>query len=266
MTDNTKIHEAVREHYGAIARSVNVIQPTVSSCCGSIEPAHGSTAQVSDCGCSSAKLYDASLLEGLPVDVTGLSLGCGDPVSIASLREGETVLDLGSGGGIDCFLAARQVGASGYVIGVDMTLDMLARANANKVKMNVTNVEFRRGQIEDLPVVDNSIDVIMSNCVINLSPDKRAVFNEAFRVLKPSGRVSISDVVTEGEFSPEQRADMNQWGECVTGAIDVAAYTGIMREVGFTDIQIVDKTEAEEIPQPGMPRVYSARITAHKPA
>jgi SAM-dependent methyltransferase len=130
----------------------------------------------------------------------------------------------------------------------------------------VTNVEFRRGQIEALPVVDNSIDVIMSNCVINLSPDKRAVFSEAFRVLKPGGRVSISDVVTEGEFSPEQRADMNQWGECVTGAIDVADYTGIMREVGFTDIQIVDKTEAEEVPQPGMPRVYSARITAHKPA
>jgi arsenite methyltransferase len=258
---NDSIHEAVQDHYGAIARSLNVVQPKTASCCG-----NENTAPQESCGCNS-KLYDEKMLEGLPVDAVNLSLGCGDPVSIASLNPGETVLDLGSGGGIDCFLAAKQVGESGYVIGVDMTPDMLAKANANKVKMGVENVEFRKGYIEDLPVKDNTIDVIMSNCVINLSPDKRAVFSEAFRALKPGGRVSISDIVTEGDFSPELREEMNKWAECVTGAIDAEAYTGIMREVGFVDIQVVDKVDTDEIVerQPGMPRIYSARITAYKP-
>ena len=188
-------------------------------------------------------------------------------MSIASLKAGETVLDLGSGGGIDCFLAAKQVGDTGYVIGVDMTPEMLMKANENKIKMGVNNVEFRRGQIEALPVQDNSIDIIMSNCVINLSPDKPAVFSEAIRALKPGGRVSISDIVTEGDFSAELRADAAKWAECVTGAIDAEIYTGMMREAGFTDIQIVDKTNADGIieRQPGMPRIYSARITAYKP-
>jgi arsenite methyltransferase len=249
QTSNVQIHEVVKERYGAIASG------QAESCCGD-----------SGCGCSSP-LYDQQLLEGLPVDVTGLSLGCGDPVSIAELKPGETVLDLGSGGGIDCFLAARQVGETGYVIGVDMTPDMLMKANANKVKMGIHNVEFRRGQIEALPVTDNTIDVIMSNCVINLSPDKPAVFREAFRVLKPGGRVSISDIVTEGEFSPELRADAARWAECVTGAIDVNEYTGMMREVGFVDIQVVDKSDAEDIVErkEGMPRLFSARITGYKP-
>jgi arsenite methyltransferase len=260
---NENIHEAVQEHYGAIARSLPVVQPMAASCCDYTEaPA------ATDCSCSSSSLYDAAMLESLPIDAVNLSLGCGDPVSIASLHEGETVLDLGSGGGIDCFLASQRVGPSGYVIGVDMTPDMLAKANINKVKMGVTNVEFRQGHIEALPVEDSSIDVIMSNCVINLSPDKRAVFKEAFRVLKPGGRVSISDVVTEGEFSPALRAQVDKWAECITGAIDVKDYTGLMREAGFTDIQVVDKMEADEIvePTPGMPRVFSARITARKPA
>lgn len=246
------VHDVVKERYGSIAAGQQ------ESCCGSSD---------ADCGCNTT-LYDSALLEGLPVDVTGLSLGCGDPVSIASLHAGETVLDLGSGGGIDCFLAARQVGDSGYVIGVDMTPQMLMKANANKVKMGVNNVEFRRGQIEALPVQDNSIDVIMSNCVINLSPDKQAVFKEAVRVLKPGGRISVSDIVTEGDFSAELRADAAKWAECVTGAIDADIYTGMMREAGFTDIRIVDKSDAEGIVerQPGMPRIYSARITAKKPA
>jgi arsenite methyltransferase len=259
---NDHIHDAVQEHYGAIARSLNVVQPAAASCCGDT-----SAPAASDCSCNSSALYDPALLEGLPADVTGLSLGCGDPVSIASLREGETVLDLGSGGGIDCFLAARQVGESGHVIGVDMTPDMLAKANANRAKMGVTNVEFRKGHIEALPVEDNTIDVIMSNCVINLSPDKPAVFREAIRVLKPGGRVSISDIVTEGEFSPELRSEMGKWAECVTGAIDAEAYTGMMREAGFVNIQVVDKVDTGEIVerQPGMPRIYSARITAYKP-
>jgi SAM-dependent methyltransferase len=199
--------------------------------------------------------------------VTGLSLGCGDPVTIAGLQPGETALDLGSGGGIDCFLAARQVGDTGHVIGVDMTPDMLAKANASKARMGVQNVEFRQGQIEALPVDDDSIDVVMSNCVINLSPNKAAVFAEAFRVLRPGGRISISDIVTEGEFSPELRTDLSQWSECVTGAIDAGAYTDMMRAAGFIDIQVVDKVNAGDIveQQPGMPRIFSARITALKP-
>jgi SAM-dependent methyltransferase len=260
------IHHAVREHYGAIARSVDSTSPTSAGCCS---PASDAGSCCGDGGCGTpVKLYEDQLLAGLPVDVTGLSLGCGDPVTIASLRPGETVLDLGSGGGIDCFLAARQVGEGGYVIGVDMTPDMLMKANSNKVKLSAHNVEFRRGQIEALPVTDNSVDVVMSNCVINLSPDKSAVFGEAFRVLKPGGRVSLSDIVTEGNFNDELRANAAKWAACVTGAIDVDAYTGLMRDAGFVSIQVVDKVDTGEVieRQPGMPRVFSARITAYKPA
>jgi SAM-dependent methyltransferase len=247
------IHQVVQERYGAIASGA------ASSCCSS-----------GDCGCDSTtvQFYDAAMLAGLPVDVTGLSLGCGDPVTIAGLAPGEVVLDLGSGGGIDCFLAARQVGDTGQVIGVDMTPAMLARARENKARLGVSNVDFRQGQIEALPVDDNSVDVIMSNCVINLSPDKAAVFREAFRVLKPGGRLAISDIVTEGEFGDALRADTAAWAECVTGAIDVAAYTGLMRQAGFANIQVADKVDAGDIVpvQPGMPRLFSARITASKPA
>lgn len=253
MSQLTQIHEVIQERYGAIASGVQ------DSCCSS------DTACCDD-GCG-IPLYDEQTLVGLPVDVTGLSLGCGDPVAIASLRPGETVLDLGSGGGIDCFLAARQVGEEGHVIGVDMTPAMLAKANRNKAQMGVTNVEFRQGQIEALPVDNSSIDVIMSNCVINLAPDKPQVFQEAFRVLKPGGRLSISDIVTEGEFSETLRADTTRWAECVTGAIDVNLYTGMMRQVGFTNVQVQDKVDAESIVtrQEGMPRLFSARITATKP-
>lgn len=177
------------------------------------------------------------------------------------------VVDLGSGGGIDCFLASKRVGPLGLVIGVDMTPDMLAQANANKAKLGVRNVEFRQGQIEALPVESGTVDVVMSNCVINLSPDKRAVFNEAFRVLRSGGRISISDIVTEGEFSPELRARVDQWSACVTGAIDAQDYTAMMQQAGFVDIQVVDKADAADIVplQPGMPRIFSARMTARKP-
>jgi SAM-dependent methyltransferase len=248
MSEIIEIHDVVKERYGSIASG------TAASCCGG-----------DNCGCNT-QLYDSNLLVGLPADVTNISLGCGDPVKIAGLHAGETVLDLGSGGGIDCFLAARQVGENGYVIGVDMTPAMLEKANSNKLKMGVHNVEFRRGQIEALPVQDNTIDVIMSNCVINLSPDKQSVFREAFRVLKPGGRIAVSDIVTEGDFSAELRADTAQWAECVTGAIDVSAYTGMMREAGFSNIQVVDKSSTEGIIElkAGMPRVYSARVTAQK--
>jgi arsenite methyltransferase len=251
-----EIHETVRERYSTIARSVG---PEAASCCGSSD-------ESGSCGCSNG-LYNVALLEGLPDEVVNLSLGCGDPITIAELKPGEVVVDLGSGGGIDCFMAARQVGDTGHVVGVDMTPAMLEKANANKAKLNATNVEFRQGQIEALPVDSDTVDVIMSNCVINLSPDKPAVFAEAFRVLKPGGRIAVSDIVTEGDFSDDIRADTAKWAECVTGAIDVTLYTAMMAAAGFVDIAVIDKTGAEGIvdQQPGMPRIYSARVTATKP-
>ncbi|NPV66968.1 MAG: arsenite methyltransferase [Anaerolineae bacterium] len=260
MTDQrSAIHDAVRDHYAGIARQADPeLKLSAASCCGD-----------SSAGCScSSMVYDPALLQNLPASVTDLSLGCGDPVTIAALRPGETVLDLGSGGGIDCFLAARQVGPQGHVIGVDMTPEMLERAEANRLRLGMANVEFRRGQIEALPVEDASVDVIMSNCVINLSPDKAAVFREAFRVLKPGGRIAISDIVTAGDFGAELQAQLDHWAECVTGAIDVESYTALMRTAGFVEITVVDKADADSIitPTSGMPRIFSARITARKPA
>lgn len=249
MTDISlhDVHNNVQDYYAAKARNVD-------SC-------------DDKCACG-AGLYGEVNLADLPADVTNLSLGCGDPISIAQLNPGETVLDLGSGGGIDCFLAAQRVGDTGYVIGIDMTPDMLQRANQAKSRMGLHNVEFRRGQIEDLPVADDSIDVILSNCVINLAPDKRPVFAEAFRVLKPGGRFAVSDVVSVGEISEEQRADALTWSACVSGAIPVEDYMGMMREAGFDDIQVVDKSKAKETiatDANDMPHVFSARITAVKP-
>jgi SAM-dependent methyltransferase len=260
MAEGNEIRETVRRHYASLASGVSaeVEKADISSGCCDL------SADVS-CGCN-VKIYDGQMLEGLPSEVTGLSLGCGDPVTIASLRLGERVLDLGSGAGIDCFLAARQVGEEGYVIGVDMTPEMVAKANANKERLGVRQVEFRLGYIEALPLEDNSVDVVMSNCVINLSPDKRAVFSEAFRVLKPGGRLSISDIVTEGDFSPEARSQMEGWVACITGAIDVEQYVGLMRDAGFIDVQIASKSEAEASSNMiDGPRIFSARFTAYKP-
>ncbi len=253
-TDNDLIHDAVKQRYGEIARSVG-------SCCG---PENAQTG--GDCDCS-ADIYDAITLDGIASDVTNLSLGCGDPVTIAGLQPGETVLDLGSGGGIDCFLAAPRVGPGGHVIGVDMTKDMIKRANANRVKMGVANVEFRLGQIEALPVEDASIDVILSNCVINLSPDKAAVFREAFRVLKPGGRFSVSDIVTEGQFAPSLQDDMEQWAACIVGAIELDEYLELVEQAGFIDLEVSSKVRADGIVErkEGMPALYSARIIARKP-
>jgi len=253
-----QIHEEVRQRYGRIADEFKL--KVQSSCCD--------TGSTSDC-CSSDELYDLDI-STLPDDVTGLSLGCGDPITLAELQAGQTVLDLGSGGGIDCFLAARQVGSAGHVIGVDMTPSMLEKANHNKEKMGVENVEFRFGQIEALPLESETVDVVISNCVINLSPDKPAVFREAFRVLKPGGRIAVSDIVTQGRFSPEEKADMAAWTGCITGAEDVADYVEAIKSAGFSAISVQDKAVpgielAHSSKKEGPARWFSARVTAVKP-
>lgn len=255
-----QIHEEVKARYGRLASEfkVELLPAEQASCCGDA---------VGDGYCG-AEFYDVDVSE-LPTDVTGMSLGCGDPITIAALQPGQTVLDLGSGGGIDCFLAAQRVGPTGHVIGVDMTEAMLEKANRNKEKMGATNVEFRYGHIEKLPVASDSVDVILSNCVINLSPDKAAVFQEAFRVLKPGGKVAVSDMVTQGQFTPEERADMSRWAGCITGAEDVADYAAWMQSAGFTEISIRDKAnpdvELAAMPRAeGTARIFSARITAVK--
>ncbi len=252
-----KIHEEVQTRYGRIAAEFQ------TGCCAT--DAGGD--YIEECGCG-AELYEADL-SVLPQDVTGLSLGCGDPITLAELQPGQTVLDLGSGGGIDCFLAAKQVGSTGRVIGVDMTPEMLAKANRNKAKMGADNVEFRQGYIEDIPVNENTVDVIISNCVINLSPDKTAVFREAYRVLKSGGKLAVSDMVTQGHFTPQERMDMSQWAGCITGAEDVTNYAAWLKEAGFTNISIRDKGApdielADSISLDQAARIFSARIMAWK--
>lgn len=267
MSEKTVIHEKVQERYGRIATGF-VPQQGAASCCDS----NGTSC----CGDSDAalealygNLYETDT-SWLPDSVTGLSLGCGDPLTLAALEPGQTVLDLGSGGGIDCFMAARQVGVTGQVIGVDMTPAMLEKARRNQEKLGFANVEFREGVIETLPVASGTVDVILSNCVINLSPDKTAVFHEAYRVLKPGGRLAVSDMVTLGRFTPEERADMSAWAGCVTGAEDVADYVGAMQAAGFSQISVRDKQEPEQelagaLPVLGSAKLFSARITAVKP-
>jgi SAM-dependent methyltransferase len=219
------IRTAVRQHYGEAATS---FQPKASSGCCS----KGSEEM------TASKLYPISELEALPEEVTGLSMGCGDPITLASLQPGQTVLDLGSGGGIDCFMAAKKVGETGHVIGVDMTAEMLEKARLNQAKMGFKNVDFRLGEIEHLPVADNSVDVIISNCVVNLSPDKSQVFREAFRVLKPGGRLALSDIVTDGPLPQAIKDSLSAWAGCVAGALDVKDYIATIEAAGFTNIEL----------------------------
>jgi arsenite methyltransferase len=221
------IRTTVRQHYGEAAAN---FQPKAqSSCCGSNDPVD----------LSASKLYPVSELETLPEEVTGLSMGCGDPITLASLKPGQTVLDLGSGGGIDCFMAAKKVGDSGHVIGVDMTPQMLEKARLNQAKMGFKNVEFRLGEIEHLPVADNTVDVIISNCVVNLSPDKPQVFREAFRVLKSGGRLALSDIVTDGPLPQAVKDSLSAWAGCVAGALDVKDYLSMLAEAGFHNVELV---------------------------
>jgi arsenite methyltransferase len=221
-----RIRANVRSYYGKLAESA-----AVSSCCG--EPS-GAGERID----STLLLYDATDVAGLPQEVIALSAGCGDPVTLASLEPGQTVLDLGSGGGIDCFFAAQKVGRDGHVIGVDMTPAMLEKARANLARLAFDNVEFRLGEIEHLPVPDASIDVVLSNCVINLSPDKEQVFREAFRALKPGGKLAVSDIVSDGPLPTELQKDPQSWCACVSGAISARAYSEGLAAAGFEDITI----------------------------
>jgi SAM-dependent methyltransferase len=223
------IQQAVREKYGAIATSVTKAS-TSTGCCG---PA--------PCGCGdpiTSNLYSDAETTGLPADAVTASLGCGNPTALIALQAGETVLDLGSGGGIDVLLAAKRVGPTGKVYGLDMTDEMLALARENQRRSSVTNVEFLKGTIESIPLPANSVDVIISNCVINLSSDKDAVLREAFRVLKPGGRFAVSDVVVRGKVPADIRRSVELWVGCIAGALEETEYAAKLRAAGFADVDV----------------------------
>ena len=246
------IQQAVREKYGAIAIAVSSGSSS-SSCCG---PAA--------CGCGdpiTSNLYSEAETSGLPADAVTASLGCGNPTALIDLQPGQTVLDLGSGGGIDVLLSARRVGPTGKAYGLDMTDEMLALARDNQRRAGATNVEFLKGTIEAIPLPANSVDVIISNCVINLSSDKDAVLREAFRVLKPGGRVAVSDVVFRGEVPADVRRDVELWVGCIAGALQDSDYVARLTAAGFQDVEL-EPWRAYEVP--GV-QVFSAFIRARKP-
>jgi arsenite methyltransferase len=223
----TDVKDAVREKYSAAALRVS---SGGTSCCG--------PSKASGCDAITSNLYDSTQTEVLPDTAVSASLGCGNPTALAQLSPGETVLDLGSGGGIDVLLSARRVGPTGRAYGLDMTDEMLSLAWENQRKAGVKNVEFLKGEIENIPLPDNSVDVIISNCVINLSGDKDRVLHEAFRVLKPGGRFAVSDVVTRGDVPPQVRQDMLLWVGCIAGALRDDEYRSKLREAGFEEIEI----------------------------
>lgn len=235
---NNRIRKAVRARYSQVARTGDSgCGCSASSCC---QPAGTDAKTVSrELGYSD---IDVELVPG----GTNMGLGCGNPKAIASLKPGETVLDLGSGGGFDCFLASKEVGETGYVIGVDMTPEMVEKARAAAETAGYTNVDFRLGEIEHLPVADDTVDVIISNCVINLSPDKEQVFREAFRVLKPGGRLAVSDIVATAELPAEMKNDMDLLTGCMAGASSISDLTAMLKEAGFEGISINPKDESRE--------------------
>jgi ubiquinone/menaquinone biosynthesis C-methylase UbiE len=254
--DKEKVRQAVRESYGKIAKSVNIVPGIGSapSCCGQSEQPADTSSTASCCGgpevtteqLSALMGYSKADFDSIP-DGANMGLGCGNPVALASLKPGETVVDLGSGGGFDCFLAAKQVGESGKVIGVDMTPDMVTKARMNAEKMGTKNVEFRLGEIEHLPVADNSADIIMSNCVINLSPDKLSVYRDAFRILKPGGRLAIADIVATAPLPEKVQKNLALVAACVGGAATIDDTIQMLQEAGFQDIKITPKDESREL-------------------
>ncbi len=295
-TQPGEMKELVRQRYGQIAATVLSGSSGAASCCGPAQPLDSFAPdaiiplQAAASCCSAPQeittaglLYDANELTGLPESVTNASLGCGNPTAIANLRPGQTVLDLGSGGGIDSFLAARQVGRTGQVIGLDMTPDMLALAERNKARLGeaAANVRFVRGEIESIPLPDGEVDVIISNCVINLSLDKDAVFREAFRVLRPGGYLAVSDTVALQPFSEEMKRDAQAWSACASGSLDLDTYRAKLAAAGFAPVEISGVTPTDFGLSDGVDDgaaavagslagglkdwIASAQIVAHKP-
>src|SRR3954470_11538392 len=253
MTDTdtqAAVREQVRARYAAAAQAVT--GGGEASCCG---PA-GEVIEVDER--FGAGLYDPASTEDLPEEAVLASLGCGNPIAVADLRVGERVLDLGSGGGIDVLLSARRVGRAGFAYGVDMTDGMLELARANAVRAGATNVEFRKGAIEDLPLADGSVDVVISNCVVNLSTDKAAVLAETFRVLAPGGRIGISDVVAEDDVTPAQRAERGSYVGCIAGALSRSEYLEGLAAAGFADASVDFTHEVD-------PGLHGAIVRATKP-
>src|SRR6059036_2310167 len=244
--NSDQIKETVKQKYGHVAQRVL-------------------GGERGDCGCAcdpvSSNLYDVAETAALPEAAVLASLGCGNPTALAELHEGEVVLDLGSGGGIDVLLSAKRVGRTGKAYGLDMTDEMLGLARENQRKAGVTNVEFLKGEIEHIPLPDGSVDVIISNCVINLSVDKRQVLREAFRVLRPGGRFAVSDVVVRGEVPSAVRSSMEQWVGCVAGALEEAEYQRLLAEAGFEEIG-VEPTRLYEVAEG---RIMGAFVRARKP-
>ena len=247
------IKDAVKAKYSQIA------EQSQQTCCLS-------------CGCGLSPLFQAGNigytkedLESIPMEAV-MGLGCGNPAALADLKPGETVLDLGSGGGIDVFLAANKVGPKGKAIGIDMTEAMIDKANAVTKGSGYGNVEFRLGEIEKLPVADNSADAIISNCVINLSPDKSQVFHEAYRVLRQGGRLTVSDIVTERVLSDEVRSDLNAWAGCIAGALEKKEYLNKIKEAGFSDSEILSNREfyVEDGDNKEMVKLFSITLRAYK--
>lgn len=245
MMDEKEIKEFVKDRYSKIAAK----EDSYCSCSSGKE---STIQQAKDAG------YTMEDIKSIPEDAV-FGLGCGNPTALAELKEGEVVLDLGSGGGIDVFLAANKVGAGGKVIGVDMTQEMVETAVKNAKEGKYENVEFKLGEIEDLPIENDSIDVIISNCVINLTPDKLTAYKEAFRVLKESGRILVSDLVTEGEIPEDIKRSFQAWSECTAGAMEKQAYLDTIKEAGFSDIKIV---EQHFFTEPNMDERLMGKITS----
>ncbi|WP_433754904.1 arsenite methyltransferase [Nocardia sp. CA-135398] len=251
-----ELRETVRERYAAAAVAV-ASGGTAEDCCGGSDCYATGVIEVDEN--FGASLYGAGDRDALPIQAVAASLGCGNPTAVADLREGETVLDLGSGGGIDVLLSARRVGATGKAFGVDMTDEMLALARENAAKAGVANVEFVKGTIEEIPLPDNAIDVVISNCVINLSTDKPAVFAEIARVLVPGGRIGIADVVADDALSVTQRGERGDYVGCIAGALSFSEYRNLLEAAGFEQIEIESTHEVAD----GM---VSAIVKAVKPA
>jgi len=230
--EKEKIRKVVREGYAKIAKRNSSCCGPAKACCGSSDPAEDISKSIG---------YTEEELRSVP-EGSNLGLGCGNPVALASLKAGEIVLDLGSGAGFDCFLAASRVGDKGRVIGVDMTSEMLEKGRENARKINSTNVEFRLGEIENLPVADHSVDVVISNCVINLSPEKRRVFDEAYRVLKPGGRLMVSDIVLLRELPDVLKNSIEAYVGCLSGAVLRNEYLETIKAAGFKDVKVIDET------------------------